>query len=41
VNEWFWVFIPLWFIGFMIGLHAQKINRWLDEPKAFVLKDEK
>ena len=37
MNEWIIAFIPLWIVGFMIGFFARKINKWLDEPKAFVL----
>tara|TARA_R100000152_G_C6782305_1_gene219729 strand:+ start:7228 stop:7344 length:117 start_codon:yes stop_codon:yes gene_type:complete len=35
---WLWFFIPLWVTGFTIGFYAKRINRWLDEPKAFVIK---
>ena len=38
MNEWIIAFIPLWIVGFMIGFFARKINKWLDEPKAFVLR---
>ncbi len=38
MNEWIIAFIPLWIVGFMVGFFARKINKWLDEPKAFVLR---
>ena len=39
MTEWLWFFIPLWVGGFFIGLYAGQINKLLDEPKAFVLKE--
>ena len=39
MTEWLWFFIPLWLIGFLIGFYAKQINKWLDEPKAFVIKE--
>jgi hypothetical protein len=40
VTEWLWFFVPLWILGFTIGFYVKQINRWLDEPKAFVVNDE-
>ena len=36
--EWIIAFIPIWILGFFIGFYSKRINKWLDEPKAFVLR---
>ena len=35
--EWMVVFIPLWIFGFFIGFFSGRINKFFEEPKAFVL----
>ena len=36
--EWMVVFIPLWILGFFIGFFSARINKFFEEPKAFVLR---
>jgi|TARA_R110000824_G_scaffold138449_2_gene303153 hypothetical protein len=35
--EWLVVFIPLWILSFFIGFFSARINKFFEEPKAFVL----
>tara|TARA_R100000781_G_scaffold83145_1_gene51179 strand:+ start:958 stop:1137 length:180 start_codon:yes stop_codon:yes gene_type:complete len=35
---WTWFFIPLWITGFLMGLFANQISKFFEEPKAFVLR---
>ncbi len=38
--NWLLLFIPLWILGFLIGLNAQRLARFFDEPELIVLSDD-
>lgn len=39
--EWLWFFIPLWTLGFFIGVYASEIgDAMFNPPKAIVLPDK-
>ena len=40
LSNWLLFFIPLWVLGFLIGLNAQRLARFFDEPELIVLSGD-